>query len=219
MQTYTTSQARERILAKIRTGLGKTALPMPFPEADKEGMSGVFSSDGLSPAEAFATAFSKLGGKFVYCDNEQELLEGINTVYDAMAWKEVLCSEPSLIEMFGNNHLNFLSPMEVSKDQADACITFCEALIGRTGSILISSMQNMGRSSTIYYPVHIVVAYASPVVPDIRQGLDLIRFKYKEQMPSLINLTTGPSRTADIEKTLVVGVHGPAEIYCFFVNA
>jgi L-lactate dehydrogenase complex protein LldG len=43
--------------------------------------------------------------------------------------------------------------------------------------------------------------------------------KYKNDLPSLITFATGPSRTADIEKTLVVGVHGPKEVYLFLVEA
>ncbi len=43
--------------------------------------------------------------------------------------------------------------------------------------------------------------------------------KYQGNIPSMISLTTGPSRTADIEKTLVVGVHGPKEVYVFLVES
>ena len=42
--------------------------------------------------------------------------------------------------------------------------------------------------------------------------------KYKNNLPSLITFATGPSRTADIEKTLVVGVHGPKEVYVFLID-
>jgi L-lactate dehydrogenase complex protein LldG len=76
----------------------------------------------------------------------------------------------------------------------------------------------MGRVAPIFYPVHIVVAFAHQLVPDIVDALKLVQSRYGDQLPSMINLNTGPSRTADIEKTLVVGVHGPAEVYCFFVN-
>jgi L-lactate dehydrogenase complex protein LldG len=57
------------------------------------------------------------------------------------------------------------------------------------------------------------------VVPDIEDAFTFLKKKYGAQMPSMINLNTGPSRTADIEKTLVVGVHGPGEVFCFYVNA
>jgi L-lactate dehydrogenase complex protein LldG len=47
----------------------------------------------------------------------------------------------------------------------------------------------------------------------------LLKFKDNpEGMPSMISFATGPSRTADIEKTLVVGVHGPKEVYCFLID-
>jgi L-lactate dehydrogenase complex protein LldG len=42
--------------------------------------------------------------------------------------------------------------------------------------------------------------------------------KYGVKLPSMISFATGPSRTADIEKTLVVGVHGPKEVYCFLAD-
>ena len=80
-------------------------------------------------------------------------------------------------------------------------------------------MQNLGRVAPVFYPVHIIVAYPHQVVRDIQQGIDLIKTRYGNNIPSMINLNTGPSRTADIEKTLVVGVHGPGEVFCFFVNA
>ena len=77
----------------------------------------------------------------------------------------------------------------------------------------------MGRVASVYYPVHIVFAYSNQVVPDIEDGLNTIKKKYGNDIPSMINLNTGPSRTADIEKTLVVGVHGPGEVFCFLINA
>ena len=45
-----------------------------------------------------------------------------------------------------------------------------------------------------------------------------IKEKYSGQLPSMVSFATGPSRTADIEKTLVVGVHGPKEVYLFLVD-
>ena len=87
------------------------------------------------------------------------------------------------------------------------------------GSILISSNQHMGRTAPVFYPVHIVFAYADQIVGDIDEAFAAMKKKYGTNLPSMMNLNTGPSRTADIEKTLVVGVHGPAEVFCFFVNA
>jgi L-lactate dehydrogenase complex protein LldG len=53
----------------------------------------------------------------------------------------------------------------------------------------------------------------------VKDALTAIKENYNDKLPSLITFATGPSRTADIEKTLVVGVHGPKEVYCFLVDA
>lgn len=218
MQTSKTSKARENILSRIRKGLSKESLPMPFPEVDKMPPN-VYAPSDLSIEERFADSFAKLGGRFVFCANEQELLEQVNALYDVKGWSRLFCAEPGLMRLFRNNHISVVEELDITNTTADACITACECLVARTGSVMLSSKQNMGRTSTVFYPVHIVVAYANQLVPDIQQGFDYIKKKYGEALPSLINLNTGPSRTADIEKTLVVGVHGPGEVYCFFVNA
>ena len=219
MRILKTSKARENILAKIRKGLSEHSIPMPFPEVDKENVAEAFGKDELSAEETFAEAFIKLGGKFVFCSNEMEFIENIHILYENNGWEQLLCAEPRLLNLFRNNKLDIAEDADAVPEGADACITTCEVLVARTGSIILSSRQHLGRTTPVFYPIHLVVAYADQIVPDIQQGLDLMKKKYGAEMPSMINLNTGPSRTADIEKTLVVGVHGPAEIYCFYINA
>ncbi len=71
----------------------------------------------------------------------------------------------------------------------------------------------------MYAPIHICVAFTNQLVYDIKDALTSVRDKYQNKFPSLLTFATGPSRTADIEKTLVVGVHGPKEVYCFLVES
>lgn len=219
MHTFKTSKARENILSRIRKHLEGHSIPMPYPNADKEQLNVIFEYNNNSDEESFAEAFINAGGKFVFCDNEQELLEHIYTLYENRGWTELACAEESLLQLFHNNHIKGVKSPDECSEAADACITGCEGMIARTGSILLSSRQNKGRSASIFYPVHLVVAYANQVSKDIAQGLELLKNNYKGQLPSMININTGPSRTADIEKTLVTGVHGPGEVFCFFVNA
>ncbi|MBS1773358.1 MAG: LUD domain-containing protein [Bacteroidetes bacterium] len=219
MQTFKTSKARENILSRIRKSLGQDKLPMPFPEAEKEAGTQLYAGDGTSLEETFADAFIQLGGKFIFCHNEQQALEAIGDLYDSRGWTELYCAEPRLLQLFQNNKINIVHPVDIHNDKANACITGCEFLAARTGSVLLSSKQNMGRTSTVFYPVHIIVAYTDQVVPDIQNAMDALKKKYGNDLPSMINLNTGPSRTADIEKTLVVGVHGPGEVFCLLVNA
>lgn len=218
MQTFKTSKARENILSRIRKGLGGQPLPMPYPDVEKD-MGDIFPDASHAQEELFAEAFIKLGGKFIFCENEQELLYNINMLHENRGWQQMLCADQRLLKLFQNNKMDIVSAADPKAESAEACITGCEMLVARTGSIMLTSKQNMGRVAPVYYPVHIVFAYANQIVPDIEDGFAMLKKKYGPDLPSMINLTTGPSRTADIEKTLVVGVHGPGEVFCFFINA
>lgn len=218
MQTYKTSKSKENILARIRKELNKKSLPVPYPELDKRQQETVYAGSSSSDEERFAENFSQLGGKFVFCANREELLDNLVVLHENRGWKKMLCADEQLLAHFRTNHLDIALSANDNPEDAEACITGCELLLARTGSVILSSRQHMGRTSSVFYPVHIIVAYTSQVVPDIQQGIETIKKKYQGNLPSMINLNTGPSRTADIEKTLVVGVHGPGEVFCFLVN-
>ncbi len=217
VQTLKTSKAKENILSKIRKSLSEASLPIPFPELEKDD-SPLYKNSSHLVDEIFAENFIGLGGKFVFCDNDIELLQNLVILHENMGWQHLMCSNKRIEQLFLQNDVPILSNASEHIEQADACITDCELLVARTGSILFSSSQHMGRTAPIFYPVHIVVAYTDQIVADLKDGLDLLKKKYGNDLPSMINLNTGPSRTADIEKTLVVGVHGPGEVFCFLVN-
>ncbi len=79
----------------------------------------------------------------------------------------------------------------------------------------MSAAGTSGRSVSVYAPVHICIARTNQLVYDVKDGIQLVKEKYGANFPSLVTFATGPSRTADIEKTLVVGVHGPEGSVCF----
>ena len=70
----------------------------------------------------------------------------------------------------------------------------------------------------VYPPVHIVIASISQLVYWLEDAYAGMIKKYGSDLPSHIVLITGPSRTADIEKTLVLGAHGPREIHVFLLT-
>ncbi|MFN9115255.1 MAG: lactate utilization protein C, partial [Bacteroidota bacterium] len=100
----------------------------------------------------------------------------------------------------------------------DASITGCEVLVSRTGTIVLSAAQSEGRTASVYAPVHICIASTKQLVHDLKYAFQYLKEKYGSQLPSSISFATGPSRTADIEKTLVVGVHGPGQVYVILVD-
>ena len=207
------SNSREKILSKVRQAL-TSRVPVPFEGTNAS--DNIFIPKSEDIELEFAENFTKLQGKFCYCDSIAELIENLNELATIRKWTNIYCVENKLKQTLQTS--GFANFTATDLKDCNASITTCEALIARTGSMLLTSASQSGRTVSIYAPVHICVAYTSQLVYDIKDGLSLIKTKYKGKIPSLISLATGPSRTADIEKTLVVGVHGPKEVFCFLVN-
>lgn len=134
----------------------------------------------------------------------------LRQLLDKKEWMKIYCVEDKWNKDFSNT---------INLAGCDASITGCEFLVARTGTIVMSAAQQSGRTVSVYAPAHICIAYVNQLVYDIKEALQLIKEKYVGNIPSLITFASGPSRTADIEKTLVVGVHGPKEVYLFLVDA
>jgi len=202
------SPAKNNILKKIRMALAHPT-PLPFPKS--EGVESVFQPQQQDLVVEFAEQFTALQGKFVFCVNEKELVESFSKLCYQNQWTKIFCEEEQWKTIIPSNILhNDIVTCDIS-------ITSCEFLIARTGSIVMSSV-HQGRIPSVYAPVHICIATTSQLVYDIKDGLNGLKDKYRQYLPSLITFATGPSRTADIEKTLVVGVHGPKEVYCFVID-
>jgi len=209
------SSAKENILKKIRKALSEST-PIPFPQS--EGSHSVFQPSQQELEIEFAEQFTKLLGKFIFCIDHHELAAQLGGLAGHQNWKRIICREERLRTLLQQEGFNAFSNAELG--DCDAAITSCEILIARTGSIVMSTggANASGRTVSVYAPVHICIAYSDQLVYDIRDGLVALKERYQQQLPSLITFATGPSRTADIEKTLVVGVHGPREVYLFLVD-
>jgi L-lactate dehydrogenase complex protein LldG len=208
------SSSKENIFKKIRKALSQST-PLPFPKS--EGNSPIFEPSSVQELEVeFAEQFNALQGRFIYCVNRQELAFQFNSLIKKQNWKKIFCAEKKLLELVGSQLEDNLLTNDLA--DCDISITSCECLVARTGSIVMSAANSMGRTASVYAPIHICIAFSNQLVYDVKDALQLIKEKYKDKLPSLITFATGPSRTADIEKTLVVGVHGPKEVYCFLVD-
>ena len=94
----------------------------------------------------------------------------------------------------------------------DVGITDCDALVAQTGSVLVTSRSAGGRALSVLPPHHIVLARRKQLVPDLPAAFALLKAKYGAGYPSMISFITGPSRTGDIERILVLGAHGPKKL-------
>lgn len=203
------SPARENILKKIRQALSNP-VPLPFPHS--EGTQPVFKPAQEDLAVQFAEEFTRLQGRFAFCTDVHDLKLQLQQLLVEKNWTKIFFKEEKIASLFNINSYPNLASCEIA-------VTGCEYLVARTGTVVMSTAQQSGRTTSVYAPVHICVAYSSQVVYDIKDALQLLKEKYAGKLPSLITFASGPSRTADIEKTLVTGVHGPKEVYCFLVEA
>lgn len=199
--------AKEMILKKIRQALSNP-VPLPFPQS--EGTNSVFLPAIDDLEIIFAQEFTQLQGKFAFCINEEDMIQQLQQLIIEKQWTKIFCNTEKWNDKFSNT---------INLPGCDASITDCEFLVARTGTLVMSAAQKSGRTVSVYAPVHICVAYTNQLVYDVKDALQSIKEKYAGNIPSLITFATGPSRTADIEKTLVTGVHGPKEVYCFLVEA
>jgi L-lactate dehydrogenase complex protein LldG len=206
------TSSRETILAKIRRALAQP-VPLPFPRQDAGGE--LYPTPAEDLTVVFAQEFTRLLGRFAYCPDEGELVRQVRELIAGKQWKEVHCPEPTIRDLISPDGSMAFSSLPL--ERSDLSITSCEALVARTGSLLLSA-RNGGRTTSVYAPVHLCIARTSQLVFDVKEALLMLKARYPEGLPSQVSLATGPSRTADIEKTLVVGVHGPREVYCFLLE-
>ena len=207
------SAARDEILARIRQALQKPDLYQPA-EPD-------WQADLYVPAEAkdlavqFADVFESRGGQLWFVEHPDAFFAKAQALATERGWQRLACYDDTLQQWLAAAGIAY-DGTDARLAEAEVSFTFCEALVARTGSVLVSSMQT--RRLTIYPPIHVVVGFVSQVVPDIGHGLAYLRQLYPQGLPSMLSLVTGPSRTADIEKTLVLGAHGPKELIVLLVD-
>jgi len=207
------STSKEQILKKVRAALLQKR-DNPYQNMEETPLYPSFRE----PLEfEFAKQFSAVAGKFVFCEDEMDMVENLLVLAEKASLRKMYAWEPSLQRLLDQYGFPYYST-DTDFEKADAGITLCEALIARNGSILVSNAGPAGRRLSIYPHMHIVVAYTSQIVGDIKEGLELLKQKYSSQFPSMVSLITGPSRTADIEKTLVLGAHGPRELYVLLLD-
>ena len=105
----------------------------------------------------------------------------------------------------------------IELEQCDAGISECDALIAQTGSVLVTNRSAGGRALSVLPPHHVVLARRGQLLADLPAAFELLQQKYADNYPSMISVITGPSRTGDIERILVLGAHGPKKltVFCF----
>lgn len=136
--------------------------------------------------EKFTIQFKKNGGKFIYCDSFDEVLEGLRNIIAENHWEEMpfFTLNDSLVERLGNEPVRFTR----KASESEVFFTTCEHLVAQNGSILVSSNQLLEKKLNEIPQNIIVFATTSQMVDSIGEGLKIIKRKYRERIPT--NITT-----------------------------
>ena len=205
---------RERMLKNIRRGL------LEHVEAPKKTAS--TKTPAIAPITEdsdvlFAQNLVALKGNFQYCEDEREVSLALASIFKSLPDRKISCKEKTLLPFLD------IHGVEVHLDdkylhEEGITVTSCEALVARTGTVVVTSRNASGRRMSVIPTAHIVIARTSQLFNEIGEALGYLEQKYEDRLPSMVSFISGPSRTADIEKTLVLGAHGPRDLYVLLLE-
>jgi L-lactate utilization protein LutC len=223
------SAARDAFLRRIcraaQAGTRSGHSP-PLPMRGSVGYQGA----GPDPSARFRERFLAAGGQaHVVADSDAAAVQVLELVH-AKAARRVLLGRGSVLDTLSlPEHLRPLgidvtAVDDLSTDReplfaAEVGITGVDYLIAETGSLVVLARPDNPRSLSLLPPVHIAVASADQIVPDLFDLFDPAICGPHSTLPSCISLITGPSKTGDIELRLVTGVHGPGEVHVVLIEA
>lgn len=180
-------------------------------------------------AVAFEAAVTRVGGHFYKAHSAEDAGERVISIAlehaarSIIAWDNPLIEAIRLGERAAANGLTYCeddAKGDVRKSAADSDIgvTFVDYALAETGSLVLLSREGQARSISLLPPVHVALVIPSQVLPGFDELFALLE-SGENRLPSAVTFITGPSRTADIELTLVVGVHGPQELHVVLFDA
>ena len=168
----------------------RRALRTPAPEPSPPTRAPVFDPV-TDPEQRFRDEFRALNG---------ELVETVDQLKSFLATFTAIATD-------GTERVNTaVGRATASARTAELGVTGCDCLVAQTGSVIVSTRSAGGRSLSVLPPVHLVVA------------IGRLRQRYGSCWPSSLSVITGPSRTADIEKNLVLGAHGPKRLAVYWTG-
>jgi len=225
---------RENILGRIREALqskatmpgahGGTTMPATTGPATSHA-SDWLPAVGASPAEQFelfAKNAADLKAEFQLFASRDELKAALLKLRDTGKWQRIASHGGALTD-FACQAIGL--PVTLTDrgydvqemEKCDAGITECDVLIAQTGGVAVTSRSAGGRALSVLPPHHIVIARRDQLVADLPAAFAFLQQKYTPDFPSMISFITGPSRTGDIERILVLGAHGPKKLTIFCV--
>jgi L-lactate dehydrogenase complex protein LldG len=219
---------REAILARVAEALREEA-PRYHEAPAKPAPAGVTAAfrEWLPPVEKtrkeqialFARQSEVLRTEFCEVPSAAGAAKHIAALAKALHWKAIALHAGELTDAVADKLPDSLELLRIGRgykkeamEACDAGLTECESLIAQTGSVCVTGRSSGGRALSVLPPHHIVVAHKEQLVPDLAAAYESLAQKYRRGYPSFVSFITGPSRTGDIERILVLGAHGPKKL-------
>lgn len=228
--------SREQVLGRIREALKvpaprlheKAAIAPPGAKGSTAAFRAWMPTVGESVEEQialFAQVSVGLKTEFHQFENQEAASAYLASLAAENGWKRVALHAGELTDAFASKLPPTLDLLRTDagyvKDELETCdagLTECEVLVAQTGSILVTSRSSGGRALSVLPPHHVVVAHRSQMVADLPAAYDHLAARYAGDYPSFFGFVTGPSRTGDIERILVLGAHGPKRLTVLLLN-
>ncbi len=228
------SSSRERILSRIRAGLEATrpTLEAEAAAAPHTPPPFVHPAETDDLAQQFADELTKLQAHPHLCADDEAALEAIGAILsqhearEVIAWDLEQVGLPGLRELLAGRGVALRDGGVGGPEQragrlqemepVPVCISGVDALIAESATVVLRSGEGRARLASLLPPVYIAVARRDQLVRGLGEALAALRAKYGPGVfegASALTFITGPSRTADIELTLTLGVHGPREVH------
>lgn len=225
---------RDKILARVREALKRPArVPgahdnAPLPASAQSSAAGarqwlpIVGERFEEQLALFAKNAAELKADFQLLNSAEEMRQALVRLRYTDGWERVAAHSSVLTDAIcpplDLPLLRTDQPYDIhSLEACSAGISECDALVAQTGCVLVTSRSAGGRALSVLPPHHVVLARREQLVADLPAAFALLKQKYSANYPSMISFITGPSRTGDIERILVLGAHGPKKltILCF----
>jgi L-lactate utilization protein LutC len=242
------SGARDAILKSIRQHLSASARHDAVHAEGKDAHNGAGSFDKDSTAQArllqdvgrnngaslsvlhiFREGLEAAGGHCVVVRNEQEAAHNLTRIIGGLqasplGVRRIALSDAPIVERLMKQVALKTDEVAVTPSSAelfsyDVGITSAQGAIAETGTLVLESECERHRLVSLLPPVHIAIVEANNICLTLGEALLAVGRGGRERMSRTITFITGPSRTADIELTLAIGVHGPQELFVIVTNA
>jgi L-lactate dehydrogenase complex protein LldG len=215
--------ARREILHAIRTNLGSSPPVQSSPTPEGRGGQGVRTPEGGGGQgvriKHFAEQLTAVGAQYTTVQNETDAAAALAGILTAAGARRVAGSDAPLVQRLlqaVGNGLMIDRLERLSRDQLFACdagVTTAQWGIADTGTLVLESARERSRLLSLVPPIHVALLSTRCICDSLADALARVSVA-----SHAITFITGPSRTSDIELTLVVGVHGPQTVHVLLME-